>query len=120
METKIKKTKTVPVVDSMPLQAPAPVYIPEHTYDHKKHSFWIIFAVVMVIIAIFGGYVIWKKYHPGPRTPVQTLNDLRLSSGPDTKTVQQKATTITTLEKGSQKTSLSDKEQLQLLNSLRQ
>ncbi len=104
-----------PLMDTMPVQASA-VPAAAH-YNHKRE--WIIGAIIVaaVIVIVGIGLYIFKKHPPTP-TPEQTLENLRVSSGPDTKTNDEKNATMDALAKGSNKSIITSDQQLELLKSL--
>jgi hypothetical protein len=107
---------TQPYIDPMPAPPVTPQYAP--SFHHKKRAVVIAIIVLVILIAAIAYYV-WEKRHTDSiATPVQTLNDLRLSSAPDKETITQKSTTMAALEKSSTKPSVDTQQQLQILDTL--
>lgn len=106
--------------DQITMQPITPSVPPQETsYNHKKRFIVIISIVILVIILAAIGWYLWKKHHaPVTVTPAQTLQDLRASSAPDKKTIDQKSATMNALQKSSAKSSVTSQQQMDMLNSL--
>ncbi len=87
---------------------------------HKSRR-WLIIAVIVLAVLMLAavGIMLWQKYHTGTGvTPEQTLEDLRVSSGPDTKAESDKAAALKKLDSQSQTPTVSHEQQLQILDTL--
>ena len=123
MDDQMTQTPSHPIVDMMPTQSSLNTkgtssrkpLLP----SNKKRLVALLIILVVVILAVVGWYL-WKKHQHAVVTPAQSLEDLRLSSGPDTKTTDQKSATMSALEKSSKKSTLTSQQQLDMLNSLQQ
>lgn len=102
------------------MQPIAPSVLPQRTSFHsKKRLVMIILIAILIIILAATGWYFWKKHRAGVTlTPAQTLQDLRASSAPDKKTIDQKSATMNALQKSSKQPSVTGQQQLDLLNSL--